>query len=161
MITQSSFYWLARVGGGLSGVYESLAPGGHSFISDTPDLASGYEPLPFPDWFPRKVYIPRIIAGYACSTKPAPESINEMTVWVDPKGLGYSSAQGAESGADFTRDISLVQHITSDQYVFVTRNFNHPILCDRDAGDKLAVSVGLGTMISWLYVEFCFLNMPA
>jgi hypothetical protein len=160
------FYFMPRVGGGLSGTYEKVPVEGVYYITDTPGPLPPpyYKPLPLPTWMPRKVFITAIEFAYAANVPldiwqgwNEDERMAECHVWIDPKGIAYNSSNGAEEGSEFTRDITLWHHFTHER--FVARRVDHPkpVLWNRDAGDKLLISTAHGFELAWLYCGMQFL----
>lgn len=164
-----SFYWLPRIGGGLAGTYEPVPAGGIYYISETSPLPAGYKNLPFPAWLPRQVFISSVWAGYGLSRGLTPPEGVELTIVVDPGGTAFKTGHppGAETGSDFTRDISLLQYWSESNFYqqFVSKGFDHPVLLNRDAGDKLLVDISTNPILDWFYMELQFIvpsgNQPS
>lgn len=171
---QKSFY---NVLTGQSENNGHIPPGNQGWISDIPDLSGSligqypYLPIIIPAHVPRKIYIRRVLAGYASDEYNASlinagsefdretirlSSMTELTVWVDPGGVAFWSASppGTESSNPIN-DISLIQDFDNKPHKFVTANFDPPILVDRDNGwgDKIAMTVATGIEIDWAYLE--------
>ena len=157
-----TYYWLPRVGGGLSGTYEGVAAGDYAvYITDTGNLPDHYKPWPLPSWMPRKVLICGFMAAYAGDPYgDVGQATSDVELWVDPGGHYFNSAHGAEVGADMTRMVSLLCAFSSKTWQVWQRDLVVPVPWDRDAGDKLTIEWAMGTMAYWTVVAIDFL-VPA
>jgi hypothetical protein len=163
-----SYYWLPRVGGGLSGTYEGLAAGDWcTYITDPDGLTPGqalpphYKPWPLPMWVPRKLFVTGFLVGYAGGEYgSAAPAINDIEMFVDTGGKMFHSAQGLEVGAAMTSMISLLCELTPMTWECFARELITPVLVDRDAGDRLCIEWAMGAGADWTVVGLKFL-VPA
>lgn len=160
---QKQYYWIPRSGNSPTDFETSpnyaqvpASIGGWQWITDTPDpLGANYGHLYLPTWFPRKAFINKVWLGAGCNGNTG--TLNELAAWVDPGGVAYASANGAEAGSNFTQDISL-GHLK--WYGFsVVECFDHeaPVLLDRDAGDKLGFMCHNSQDVAYVFCGIGFL----
>jgi len=157
-LVQREYYWIPRIPGQspVFGTYVGVpAFTGKQWISDTSPTNPGVFPLYLPSFVPQRLFI--TACWLACSSSPGkPFGMSELAAWVDPGGIAYNTANGAEVGSDFTRDISL-GHSVVNTYDFREHfRFDPPVLCDRVAGDKLAFQASAGMDLDFVFMGLAF-----
>lgn len=167
--TIKSLFFIPRQDDGKT--YLGVSPGSQSFVStNATPLYSGYRYLPpFPPDAPQQLYLVRARArvglAYFFDGRNSGGAFSQFTAWVDPGGVAYQSAAGAEAGSDFSRDITLFQlyfypTVTQAEGVAFPQTdetFPAPILCDRSAGDLIVMQWAGNAWPSWLYMELGYL----
>jgi hypothetical protein len=159
MLIRKSFYWLKLL---------PENPNLGVFVTDiTPaqtrpgtDAHPPIRQLVLPDWFPRKTYLCHIWTGYGLAN-PADGAGLELYVLHDPKGVEWLAGNppGSEDDPALTKNAAVAYQFKPAYFEdFNEFNLNYPVLFNRDAGDKLFVGFWGTNAISWLWIEFGFLQ---
>ena len=166
---QKQYYWIPRLWGQdqETGDYANYYSGGWQWVSDqdpntipfTPAVGLQQRALHLPAWFPRKAYLSGV--EVALFTPEISSSLSEIGGYVDPGGHFFHSGtpNGAEAGSNFVDTISLF-HETMYPGVQTAkwhRDYQTPILLDRDAGDLFCVKAGFSAGNMGVFVGFRFL----
>lgn len=164
---QKEYYWIPRIYGQdpETGTYAVLPAGGWQWISDQNPTTIPFNPAPglsqralhLPAALPRQVYLSGVEVAVNIA---APNSnVSDFGGWVDPAGHFFHSGlghNGAEEGSNFTDSISLFHVIFTGPGRWF-RDFPHPILVDRDAGDLICVKTGLAVGGVNVFVGFRYM----
>lgn len=165
---QNQYYWIPRIHGQNqeTGIYAQYPAGAWQWISDVDPNNPPYDPcngcglqqraIYLPLAFPRQAYFTG--TEIALSHGDSPAGMNEFGGWIDPKGHFYNSANGAEAGANFIDSISLFHVIMEGrQRERWHREYDVPILCDRDQGDKIGFKAGFNSQNVFVFVGMKYL----
>lgn len=160
--TQKTYYYIPRTFGSnpFTGPYATVpaALSPWTWVSDASDpLPAHHGHLILPPWLPSKALISSARIAVGCDVSG---SAADLGVWIDPGGVAYNSTNppGQELGSDFTRDMSLYEGRFYNQLDIAPYvEFKYPFLFNREAGDKLLLSIHSARNVQYVYCELGFL----
>jgi hypothetical protein len=123
-------------------------------------LPEHYRPWPLPPLMPRKIFICGFLIGYAGGTFADSGTPNDIEMFVDEGGKYFSSAGGAEVGANLTQLNSLFCDFSTLTWKCFQSELGTAVMVDRDAGDRLCIEWAMSTTAAWTVVGLKYL-VPA